>query len=543
MLVEKGRVQESGSTPVVRFNDYLKIMRARKWIIIQAVVVVMFVIVVTSALQKPIYKGEAKVLITSSDAGAAIFGSSNSDLAGATERGSQTQVEIIKSSPVAELAARSLASSTSPYPFSISPDDLLNRVSVEAVGQTNIVTVSATDGSAIRAAAMANALAAAYVQWSKDAQSQSIKAAADKVQNRLNVAESEILSLAAQARTSGDSAALSDRLALANAKYATLSQKLEELRVNEELGVANGRVMGVAAVPTTPISPKPFRSAVLGLGVALVLGVSLALVAEQMDSTVKSVEEAESLYGAPVLGDIPGEKSPDQRLAMVLNPGGVAAEAYRVLRSNLNFVNFNRDIHTLLITSSEAGEGKSTVAANLAAVLAIAGEKVALVNADFHKPIDRDLFRVNNTIGLSDILVGSASVDAVIQRPKGVNLIVVSPGKTPPNPSELLGSDRMEPFIEELKKWADWIIVDSPPLLATSDAVALTRWSDAVLLVAHAGVSTRQSAAAGREMLERVGARTVGVVVWGLKKGRASGGYGFHGAYGSSGLSESGTET
>lgn len=513
----------------MELRDFLNIVRARKWVIIQAVVVVTLVVVVTTATQPVAYRGEAKVLITDRDVAAAIFGSAFSDLTGTTERSSETQVEIMKSIPVAELAARSLD-------FPVTPDGLLGQVAVEAIGQTNVITVTATDVDARRAAAIANAMAEAYVQWTKEANRESINAAAKEVQSRLEAAQSEILTLGKKIQTSGRSAELDAQLSIANAKYASLAQKLEELRVNEQLEVGSGRVMGVAVPEGTPVSPKPVRNGVLGLAAGLVFGLSLAFLLEYMDNTVKSVEEAESLYGAPVLGDIPAEKlgkGEKRRLSIVLRPGGAAAEAYRVLRSNLNFVNFQRDIKTLLITSSAPGEGKSSVSANLAAALARAGARVVLLNADFHRPVTDELFSVNNFIGLSDILLGSVGLDAAIQRPVAEGPLVINSGKTPPNPSELLGSDRMGQVIKELDQSSDWVVIDSPPLLAASDAVALARWVDGVLLITRSGVSTRQSARAGREMLDRVGARVVGVVVWGVKPSSRGDGRDHYGYYGS----------
>jgi succinoglycan biosynthesis transport protein ExoP len=515
----------------VELRDYLNVIRARKWIIIQAVVIVTLTALVVSLLQLPTYQGEAKLLITDKDVGAALFGSAVSELAGSPERGLQTQVQLMQLRPLAETAIRKLNLRTT-------PEALLERIAVSAVGQTNVITLTATDGDPKMAAEIANAMADAYVQWSKDAKRESIKAAADEVQSRLDDARTEILALGKKIRDSGKSDELAAELQIATGLYTTLADKLETLRVNEQLEVGSGRVVSTAVVNTEPVAPKPTRNTALGLAVGLVFGLGMAFLLEYLDNTIKSTEEAEKAYGAPILGYVPVEKfekDEKRRLTIVQKPGSPAAEAYRVLRNNLDFVNFEQDIKTLLVTSSAPGEGKSTVAANLAAALTQAGAKVVLVNCDFRRPVTDQFFPVNNTIGLSDVLLGRNSLKAALQKPGDQELLVLASGKMPPNPSELLGSVKMADLIKSLGEWADWIIVDSPPLLAVADASASARWADGVLMVTRGGVSTRQAAKTGREMLEKVGARMVGVVVWGLEEGPAGGGYGYYydGYYGS----------
>jgi capsular exopolysaccharide synthesis family protein len=212
----------------------------------------------------------------------------------------------------------------------------------------------------------------------------------------------------------------------------------------------------------------------------------------------------------------------------VERPGSSAAEAYRVLRNSLDFVNFEHNIKTLLVTSSAPEEGKSTVSANLAAGLAQAGSKVVLLNCDFRRPVTQQFFEVEDMVGLSDVLTDSSPLAAALQQSAHENLFVLTSGSMPPNPSELLGSQKMSQLIESLKEWADWIIVDSPPLLAVADAATVARWADGVLLVTRGGVSTRQAAQRGRDMLDKVGARVVGVVVWGPEKASGKRGYGYY---------------
>jgi capsular exopolysaccharide synthesis family protein len=190
-------------------------------------------------------------------------------------------------------------------------------------------------------------------------------------------------------------------------------------------------------------------------------------------------------------------------------------------------VNFEHNIKALLVTSAAPDEGKSTVSANLAVCLAQTGSQVVLVNCDFRKPVTDQFFEVKKDVmGLSDVLTDRSPLQAALQRSGQENLFLLTAGHMPPNPSELLGSQKMSALIKTLEGAADWVIIDSPPLLAVADAATVARWADGVLMVTRGGVSTRQNAQKGRDMLDKVGARVVGLALWGLEEAR--GGYGYY---------------
>lgn len=505
----------------MELKDYLHVIRVRKWIIITAVLVVTSTAVGVSMLMPNVYEGEAKVLITAQDAGSTLLGASLSDLTNNPDRGLQTQVQMMQLRPLAERVIRELG-------LTEAPDKLLARVTVSGVGQTNIVTIKASDGSPHRAAKIAQAMAVAYVDRSRELKRASITTAADQVQARLDEAKQEILDLGSRFKGSSDSTnshALQAELTIATNLYATLAEKYETLKINEQLEVGSGGVVEPATVNDEPVSPKPLRNGALGLAVGLVFGLGMAFLAEYMDNTIKSTDEVEALYGAPVLGNVPTEqldKDEKRRLTIVEKPGSRAAEAYRGLRNGIDYVNFEHDIKTLLVTSAAPAEGKSTVSANLAAALAMAGSKVVLLNCDFRRPTTDQFFHVDNQVGLSDVLAGRVTLAGALQDSGDKNLAVLAPGKMPPNPSELLGSRTMTDLIAELKEAHDWVIVDSPPLLAVADAAATARWADGVLVVTRAGVSTHQAADHAHDVLEKVGARVVGIVVWGLGDAQGS---------------------
>lgn len=513
----------------MELRDYLNVIRARRWVIIQAVVIVALAALVASLLQAPVYEGEAKVLIAEKGSGTELFGSIGLDFSSQPERGLQTQVQLMQVRPLLENTIRTLG-------LGITPEQLAGRVTVSAVGQTNIVRITARDRDPARAAEIANTLAEEFVTWSRDYKREAINAAADEVSTRLEIAKDEILEIGRRIQSEGKSDDLTAELAIATGSYTQLAGKLEELRINAQLETGSGRVVSPAAEAAAPVEPRPARNTALGLAVGLVFGLGMAFLYEYLDNTLKSSEEIETLLGgAPVLGLIPAEKyDKDQkrRTTILTHPGSAAAEAYRVLRNNLDFMNFEHNITTLLVTSAAPAEGKSTVAANLAAGLAQAGKKVVLVASDFRKPTTPQFFGVNNTIGLSDVLTGAHSLKAAMQRPdNAMDLLILTSGKLPPNPSELLGSQKMRDLLEELKGWADWVIIDTPPLLAVADGAAVARWCDGVVMVTKGGVSTREAVKKAHDMLENVGARTLGGVVWGLDSRSSSSGYGYMRGY------------
>jgi capsular exopolysaccharide synthesis family protein len=507
----------------MELRDYLSVIRARRWVIIQAVVVVAATAVLVSLMQPPVYVGEARVLISERDTGAALFGTVLPEISSQPERGLQTQVQLMQLRPLAEGAIRKLG-------LEMSPEALLRSVTVSAIGQTNVVTIQASAGTAEQAAAIANAMAEEYVAWSRTLKRTSIKNAADEVEFSLDDAREQILELGRKIQQEGRSDELEAELSILTGTYTTLAEKLAQLRINEQLEVGSGSVVSPAIRNLRPASPRPIRNGLLGLGVGLVLGLGMAFLYEYLDDTIKSTEEAERIYGAPVLGIIPSEKyekGVKRKISIIDAPGSPTAEAYRVLRNSIDFVNFEHTLKALLVTSATPGEGKSTVSANLAVSLAQAGKKVVLLSSDFRRPTTEQFFAVNTLIGLSDVLLGTHSLKSAVQRPLGEHLLVLTSGKMPPNPSELLSSTKMRELIEELGQWADWIIIDSPPILAVADPVAISRWADGVLVVSKAGHSRKDAASRAVELLQKVGARLAGVAVWGLDETKNRPGYGY----------------
>ena len=206
-----------------------------------------------------------------------------------------------------------------------------------------------------------------------------------------------------------------------------------------------------------------------------------------------------------------------EKLITISNPRSPIAEAYRTLRTNIQFSSLDRPLRTLLVTGTTPEEGKSTTLANLAVIFAQAGHRVVLVDADLRRPSLHKLFGLPNSIGLTSLFIAEAP-DALPLQETGVpNLALLPSGPQPPNPSELLGSQRMEKVIAALREAADYVLFDCPPIIAVTDAAVLGRKVDGVLLVVSAGKTKRDHAARAKLLLEKVNANVLGVVLTNAK--------------------------
>ena len=200
-------------------------------------------------------------------------------------------------------------------------------------------------------------------------------------------------------------------------------------------------------------------------------------------------------------------------LITVTEPNSPMSEAYRTLRTNIEYSSFDKKVKSVLITSSGPGEGKTTTASNLAVVMAQGGKKTILIDCDQRKPTIHKMFKISNSIGLSNMLVGESEMEIGIEKTEVPNLYVLSSGIKPPNPAELLGSEKMKNFVEELKKTYDFIILDTPPIIMVTDAQILAQYTDGCLLVISSREAERDSVIKAQGLLEKVNAKILGVVL------------------------------
>lgn len=269
-----------------------------------------------------------------------------------------------------------------------------------------------------------------------------------------------------------------------------------------------------ASLPTKPSSPNMTLNLVAGLALGILAGTGLAILRAVLDNTVKTKETAEGLTGVGVVGTIPADKKRRREPAISFGTDNSAiAEAFRKLRTNLQFLAVDDPPRVIVVTSSMPSEGKSTTAINIALALAEANHDVVLVDGDMRRPKLNEYLDLVGSVGLSTVLSGRADLADVLQKTSFPGLTVLTSGGTPPNPSELLGSMAAKNLLAELRSSFDYVIVDSSPLLAVTDAAILAAGSDGVLLIARYGQTRRNHLEHATENLDDVGARLLGAVL------------------------------
>ena len=291
-------------------------------------------------------------------------------------------------------------------------------------------------------------------------------------------------------------------------------------------------VVEPATLPTKPVRPKPLLNVLLATLVGAIASSGVAVTAEYLDVSIKSSEDLERAIDVPVLGSIP-RSSTGKGLEVISQSSSMAAEAYRSLRTNLQYFNFDGTLRVIAIASAVSGEGKTTVACNLAAVMAESGKRVMLLSCDLRRPRVHELFRIPNDVGLSHVLIGLADLDDVLVTPNEVGrfndrLKIVTSGPIPPNPVELLSSRRMAGALKRAKEIADAVILDCPPVIPVTDAAVLAPLVDGFLLVAQAGKTDRNSIVRALDALGKVSARVLGSV---LNCSRPAASYGYSYGY------------
>jgi capsular exopolysaccharide synthesis family protein len=297
--------------------------------------------------------------------------------------------------------------------------------------------------------------------------------------------------------------------------------------------VLKGTIVDAASLPGGPISPNPVRNLGLALVLGLLLGVGLAVVRELLDTSTKSADDVTTALQAPILGTFAFDSEVGKRpLLTELTSHEPRAEAFRVMRTNLSFVDVDAESKAIVVTSALPGEGKSTTAVNTALALQQAGERTLLIDGDLRRPQAATMLGLDGTIGLTTALVGKVSAADVILT-HGSGLRVLASGAIPPNPSELLQSHAMATVLGQLRSAFDVIIIDAPPLLPVTDAALIASQVDGAVVVVRHGKTTREQLGAARERLEAVGATTMGAVFNMVpRKGRGNYGSGYGYGYG-----------
>jgi succinoglycan biosynthesis transport protein ExoP len=525
-------------------NTYLAILRRRGWIVVLCAVVAAGVAYKLSSRQPAQYAASADVYINQQNIASALTGISSFDYSSAA-LAINTQARL---AAVPAVAARALKIAKL---HDRTPGEVLGQLSIGPDPSTNILTFTVFDGSPVISALLATSFARAFAHYSNSLSSKPV------VKARRDVAKL-LATLKAEGRRR-------------SALYTNLEEKDQQLQTLETLQTSSTTVVRRAS-PGTRISPHPKRDGTLGLILGVMLGLGFAFGLEAFDTRIRSTGElSEGLGGLPLLARIPPPTSEMQKrneLAMVVQPKHNAAEAFRLLRTNLEFVRLSAgDVRTILVTSGLEKEGKSTTAANLAVAEARAGRRAALVDLDLRRPYLDRFFRLTAAEGITDVALGRIELEKAMQRidlhlgapdpgavlpslltgsrtpvaEAGVLDVLVS-GPLPPDPGEFAASYRLAEILAQLRNHYDTIIVDTPPLLWVGDALTLSSQADGLIVIARMKSLRRPMLRELRRILDLAPARKLGFVITGpvsnergvySHKDGYSYGYGY--GYGSSG--------
>ncbi len=501
----------------VDLKEYLIPLRKWWWLIVAATLVATASSFLATRQQAPIYRTRTTVMV-----GTAIDNPNpNGNEFWLTQQLANTYADIVKREPVRQGVMRALGLTWLP------------EYTARVVANTQLVELSVTDTNPQRAQAVAAELANQLIQLSPTASGSEDQQRQAFISQQLNDLEAKIQETQDEiARKQADLANMFSARQIADTqtqiaglqnKLATLQANYAALLANTQQGALNSiSVIEPAVAPTVPVGPNKPATILLAAVIGFILAAAAAYLLEYLDDTLKNPDDVQKVTGLTTLGAVPlielaaaaAGAGGKQELIMLSGGQTVASEAFRVLRTNLQFASVDRPLRTLMLTSPSPSEGKSLTVANLAVALAQADKRVILIDADLHRPRQHRLFGLRNNVGLTTALLDERpNLAGLLQETPEPGLRVLTSGPLPPNAAELLGSGRMRELLAQLGAQADMILLDSPPVTALSDAAIISGHVDGVLLVLGAGETRREIAQRAISALARVNARLVGALL------------------------------
>jgi capsular exopolysaccharide synthesis family protein len=498
-------------------REYLAIIWRRKWYLIATTILIVGLTLAWLARQTPVYTSSSQVLVLNPSI------SPTQGPVGFINM--ETERSLAASPEVAGFAKETLeAEGASTRP--------LAGLTVDVIPETEILVFTVTHPDPDVAQERAQAFAEGYVRYRQEQFLREVLQRSQTIQNEIDSTQAQLEDVNERLETAPEGPerdVLESRSRSLQARLDVLQQSLvpaaDQLRV--------GQVVQPASTPqlSTTFTPR----LVLALLMGLAIGIGVAFLAERLDDRLRGRLDLERHSTAPVLAVVPkisewrSDKEPFR--AVVSAPDSPAAEAYRTLRTGVLFAASQNPIKTILVTSAEGGEGKTTTAANLGLALARAGKRVIIASGDLRRPRLQNFFGLRNGMGLTNVIAGEKDIREALQEPRGMsNLRILNSGPVPGNPSELLTSSAMQRILGDLREEADIILIDGAPVLLLADSLVLSRLSDAVLFVAHAHKTSKSAVDQARDQLAQVNAVLLGSVLNGLDPRKATG-YSSHGTY------------
>jgi capsular exopolysaccharide synthesis family protein len=472
-------------------REFFRVLWRRKWVILLCLVLIPLAVYVYSDRLTKVFEASAIVQVQATATDAGIFASA--DLPSGTANTAKIAA-LVGTSGVADETSRLMGEPSGSVRGAITATD---------DEDTGFVTITATTGSGARAAKIANTVALALRNTRRQAGVRRVDVSITNVEK--------------------DLAKLPPGEAL---QRSQLSEKLQGLRALRAAQAENTQVVEPARAPAAAASPKPKRNAILAFVIALFVAAGAVVLAERLDRRLHDSRDLEKLTGTPLLAQIPSSAfpgaTPDPQLPIV----------FQTLRDSLTYFNVDQRLASLLVISPLKGDGKTSVATNLAVAFARAGKQVILVDADLRSPQVGGRMGASPTPGLSEVISGNAEIQDVLAEiePFGSYLRVLPGGSVPPNPSEMLGSARMSTILAELSEMSDLVLIDTAPVLVVSDAFPLFDQVAGIVGVSRLEQTPREAISRAIEIASSAGGRVLGMVATGAKQ--PGDGYGYGYAYG-----------
>jgi len=505
-------VRTSPTAPRPDLREALAVLWLRKWSILAVTFLTVAVALLLSSRQPSIYESNVRILVLpAEDIGPGTVRLPEPNLA--------TESEVLNSVAVAETAAENLE-------FQGQPSELLGNLSVFQPAETDILGVGYSSPDPREAQRRAAAFASAYLEYRTDTVTEVIRESATSAEQQIGLLTEEFdqINRGLQELPADD-----PNRGLLEARANLLSTQIVQIQlelISLPQDVTVGRIIQPAAVPSSPVSPNHVVSATFGLMAGLAVGVGLAFLRDRLAERLRSSEETEAYLEGPVLGIIPRVPAWRRRrqpfLVTAVQWRSPAAEAYRVLRTNVLSAASELGVKSIAVTSALPGEGKSATVANLGVVLARAGKNVSLVSADLRRPRLHEFFEREGQPGLIEVLSGRAKLAEALQEitlptrgfdvPSAVLRFLPS-GQVPEDPTELITSETVARVIRALEEKSDVVLIDLPPVLPVTDALVVAAVTGNVLLVIGPKANTRPAITSARQQIDRVGARIIGGVL------------------------------
>jgi succinoglycan biosynthesis transport protein ExoP len=520
MNSSEGLVRQRGQGKEIK--QYFQTVWKWWWLIVLCTLCAGIASFVVSSMMPPVY--QARLMLMSNQSTNTGIVNYSSLLGG--QQVIETYRELLKTRSVLQPVIAGLD-----LPYSLR--ELTEHIDVSIIPDTQLLDLRVEDTDAQRASDIANEIALTFLlQRSTEQQLQEIQNYEQTIVEQMGAleqaideteAEMEQLRVSPGLLMQDEWAVLQANQSQQRVAYANLLAGYVSIR-SIESQLLDVVIVEPARPPTEPIRPRRVLNTAFAALSGCIIACVAAFLLEYLNYTLQDADEVREALSLPTLGAIPRVKSwQEDGRVRVQAEEWPAGEAFRILRTNIQFSSVDRVVRTLLVTSTVPQEGKTAIVANLGAVIAQGGRKVLLVDADLRRPRLHRALEVPNRVGLSSLMLGGEDLQECIAETGIANLHVLPSGPLPPNPSELLGSQRMQDLLHELAQQADVMLIDSPPVLPVADAAVLARRVDGVLLVLEAGRTRQEAARRAVENLRQVGANLIGVVLNGVTTRR--GGY------------------